>query len=173
MRLGAGEGRSVLIVGESPAPCGWRLSGRPFYTPEGRILPSGRYLSEVLRAVGLSVDTCSFTELVKCYVAGDRARLDRCGQKCWSILARQLQHYGFRLVILLGVKTLGIANRNLGTRLQLGELSDISVGDRHYKVLPIFHPSPINHAPVTQYNLLSYFSDLNEIIFKNDKFKAE
>jgi len=28
-------------------------------------------------------------------------------------------------------------------------------------------------APVTQYNLLSYFSDLNEIIFKNDKFKTE
>jgi hypothetical protein len=28
-------------------------------------------------------------------------------------------------------------------------------------------------APVTHYNLLSYFSDLNEIIFKNDKFKTE
>jgi hypothetical protein len=28
-------------------------------------------------------------------------------------------------------------------------------------------------APVTQYNLMSYFSDLNEIIFKNDKFKTE
>jgi hypothetical protein len=28
-------------------------------------------------------------------------------------------------------------------------------------------------APVTQYNLLSYFSDLNEIVFKNEKFKSE
>jgi hypothetical protein len=28
-------------------------------------------------------------------------------------------------------------------------------------------------APVTQYNLLSYFSDLNQIIFKNDKFTIE
>ena len=26
-------------------------------------------------------------------------------------------------------------------------------------------------APVTEYNLLSYFSDLNEIVFKNDTFK--
>lgn len=28
-------------------------------------------------------------------------------------------------------------------------------------------------APVTQYNLLSYFSDLDQIIFKNDKFKMD
>ena len=28
-------------------------------------------------------------------------------------------------------------------------------------------------APMTRYNLLSYFSDLNEIIFKNEKFKIE
>lgn len=28
-------------------------------------------------------------------------------------------------------------------------------------------------APVTEYNLMSYFSDLNEIIFKNDKFKTD
>lgn len=28
-------------------------------------------------------------------------------------------------------------------------------------------------APLTQYNLLSYFSDLNEIVFKNEKFKTE
>jgi hypothetical protein len=28
-------------------------------------------------------------------------------------------------------------------------------------------------APVTPYNLLSYFSDLNEIIFKNEKFKLK
>lgn len=28
-------------------------------------------------------------------------------------------------------------------------------------------------APVTQYNLLSYFSDLNQIIFKNEKFKTD
>ena len=64
MRLGTGEGRSVLIVGESPAARGWRLSGRPFYTPEGWMLPSGRYLNEVLRAVGLSVENCSFTVIL-------------------------------------------------------------------------------------------------------------
>jgi hypothetical protein len=28
-------------------------------------------------------------------------------------------------------------------------------------------------APITQYNLLSYFSDLNEIIFKSDKFRLK
>ena len=28
-------------------------------------------------------------------------------------------------------------------------------------------------APVTHYNLLSYFSDLNEIVFKNQKFKTD
>jgi len=31
------------------------------------------------------------------------------------------------------------------------------------------HPG---EAPITSYNLLSYFSDLNHIIFKNDKFKT-
>jgi uracil-DNA glycosylase family 4 len=133
------------VVGESPAARGWRLSGRAFYTLEGRLLASGRYLNQVLEMVGLRVDSCGFTELVKCYVLdGDRRQLPACGMKCWSILVRQLRHYNFRVVVVLGVRTLDIVNQALGVTLRVGELGSIDIGKHSYQILPLFHPSPRN-----------------------------
>jgi uracil-DNA glycosylase family 4 len=146
LRRGVGTGRLVLVLGESPATRGWRLTGRAFYTPEGKLLPSGRYLNDMLGIVGLRIESCGFTELVKCYIGGNRTKLSACGMKCWPILVRQLMRYDFRVVIVLGVRTLEIVNQALGATLRVGQLATIDIGRKRYRILPVFHPSPRNPA---------------------------
>lgn len=144
LQSGTGKGSKVLIVGESPAPNGWRKSGRAFYTVGGKLLPSGRNLNKLLVGFGLSVEMCAFTELVKCFVGKDRKLLVSCGEKYWTVFLGQLDSGGYNLVILLGVKTLKIFNKLQGSALETGQLSEIAIGNRSYNILPIYHPSPIN-----------------------------
>ena len=66
----------------------------------------------------------------------------------------------FDTVILWILEGMGLIDNNQHTRLR-------SCFDMRCQCA---HPGD---APMTQYNLVSYFSDINEIIFKNDKFKTE
>ena len=66
-QLGSGRGSRVLILGESLAENGWRKSGKAFYTPDGRLLPTGKRLNMLLEKLGLSLEQCCFTELAKCF----------------------------------------------------------------------------------------------------------
>ena len=141
---GKGKGRTVLIVGESPAANGWRVSGKAFYTLQGKLLPSGKRLNELFLPLGLSVETCGFTELVKCFVGKERKKLFECGRGCWPILLKQLKSAEYKLIIVLGVETLRIFNELAMTHLVMGTISEASINNHKYAVLPIYHPSPIN-----------------------------
>lgn len=144
LQRGSGVGEKVLIIGESPAENGWRKSGKACYSPEGKLLPTGVRLNELLVPLGLSVETCGFTELAKCFVGKDRHHLDACAKNCWPIFEKQLTLVNPQLLILLGVKTLGIWNSLTGTEVVVGEISKVPIGGKNYYLLPIFHPSPIN-----------------------------
>lgn len=164
---GKGLGKRVLIVGEAPAANGWRKSGRAFYTVDGKLIPAGRNLNKLLERYGITIEDCAFTELVKCYVGKDRKLLNECGAKCWKIFLRQIMLERFNLIILLGVKTLEIFNKEAGENLKTGELADISVNKNKYYVLPIYHPSPIN--PFNRQKNIEIFTRLNtslELIIK-------
>lgn len=156
LQLGSGNGSKVLIIGEAPAPNGWRKSGRAFYTPEGKLLPTGRNLNQLLYELNLSVESCAFTELIKCFVGKDRKLLDICGQKCWPIFLKQLRFGNYKLIIVLGVKTLEILNRLLNTDINIGKLSEVVIEGKSYVMLPIYHPSPI--APFNHKKNIEIFS---------------
>lgn len=151
LQLGTGAGARVLIVGESLAPEGWRKSGKAFYKkdtdPEEKILPTGRNLNALLSDFGLSVDgsrakdKCGFTDLVKCYVGEEKRLLAECGRRCWPIFEQQLGKHDFKLLILLGVDTLKIFNKQARTELRPHELAAIEVFGSEYRVLSIYHPS--------------------------------
>lgn len=157
---GSGKGKRVLIVGEAPAPNGWRKSGKAFYTTDGKLLPTGRNLNKLLKPYGLTVDECSFTELVKCFVGNNRKLLKECGTKCWPIFLKQIQNRKFNLLLLLGKETLNIFNNNGGFKLNIGEISFIILNGKSCTVLPIFHPSPI--GPYNHINNLAIFGGLKE-----------
>lgn len=145
-QTGSGRGARLLLVGLAPAARGWRLSGRAFFTPDGRLLPSGRNLNALLQPLGLALDECAFTDLVKCYF-GPRpraAQLAACARGCWPIFERQVQRSDARLLLLLGVATARLFGELTGTPLSLGDLGSVQIAHRTYTVLPLYHPSPAN-----------------------------
>jgi len=141
---GIGRGQKILLVGESPAGNGWRKSGKACYTPEGKLLPTGHRLNELLKPFNLIVDKCGFTELSKCYIGKDRKLLKECSRKCWPIFLKQLNTHNCRLLIILGIHTTNLFNWLSGYPLQVGKLTKITLQERNYTALPIYHPSPIN-----------------------------
>lgn len=160
LQKGKGKGRNILILGEAPAPNGWRKSGKAFYTQDGKLLPTGRNLNKLLIKHDLSVEICGFTELVKCYPGKNRKLLMLCGEKCWPIFLRQLKENNYTLIIILGVKTLEIFNKILKTDLKIGELAQTRIESRQYNILPIYHPSPI--APFNHLKNTEIFNNLEE-----------
>ena len=164
LQFGRGKGEKVLILGEAPAPNGWRKSGRAFYTIDGKLLPTGKNLNKLLAEYGLSVEICAFTELVKCFVGKDRKLLDSCGEKCWPIFTKQLISGNYNLIVLLGAKTLEIFNKRLGTSLNVGQLSKIEIENRNYTILPIYHPSPI--APFSHRKNQAIFKKIKSEIYR-------
>lgn len=141
---GTGKGKSILIVGESPAENGWRKSGKAFYSPEGKILPTGKRLNQLLSRFSLSVEKCGFTELAKCFVGKNRKLLEKCSKSCWPIFLKQLKSADYKTIIILGARTLEIFNRLCKTEIKIGIISKAKIGNKYYFVLAIYHPSPIN-----------------------------
>lgn len=141
---GIEKGSHVLIVGESPAPNGWRISGKACYTTAGKLLPTGQRLNELLKPFNLSVEVCGFTELAKCFVGKDRKLLYNCAKTCWPIFIKQLRKNDIKIIIFLGVKTLEIFNKLNQSNLIVGKLATTEIAGRDYSILPIYHPSPIN-----------------------------
>jgi len=162
LQFGIGKGTKVLIVGESPAPNGWRKSGKAFYTIEGKILPTGRNLNKLLEEYGLSVERCGFTELVKCYVGKDRHLLSSCGKKCWEIFTKQLKAHEFSFLIILGVKTLELFNKCAKLGLKIGKIVDAKIDGDAYTILPIYHPSPV--SPTGHKNNIKIFERNRKVL---------
>lgn len=144
LQLGSGPGRHLLVVGESLAAHGWRESGRAFYRPDGRLLPSGRNLDLLLQQLGLSLDQVSFTDLVKCYIGDRRDLLAACAERCWPLFIRQLRSGQFRLLLLLGARTTRLIEQLGGCSLSVGTLRSMKIGGHQCSVLPIYHPSPVS-----------------------------
>lgn len=159
---GIGKGKRILIIGEGPAPNGWRKSGKAFYTPEGKLLPTGRNLNKLLTKYDLDVESCGFTELVKCFVGKDRKLLTSCGDKCWPILVKQMESVDSEILIILGVKTLELFNKLTKLNLEIGNMQKAKIGEQFYTVLPIYHPSPI--SPIGHKRNIEIFSKLDKEI---------
>jgi uracil-DNA glycosylase family 4 len=161
---GTEKGKGVLLVGESPAPNGWRLSGKACYDTNGKLLATGKRLNQLLSDLSLSVETCGFTELAKCYVGKDKQSLEKCCVGCWPIFKRQIKCANYKLLIILGVKTLKIFNKLCNTQLTTGVLVQVTIDNKHYFVLGIYHPSPIN--PHGQKKNLEIFGRVKESLLK-------
>lgn len=135
---GANRGKKVLIVGESPALNGWIKSGKAFYTIDGKLVPSGRNLNKLLLQLGLSVDICGFTEIVKCFLGKNRKTIVECGKKCWPIFLKQLESEG--------KETGRVFNEILDNNFEIGKLSKVKISQRDY--------TPFNHKRNTEILML-------------------
>ena len=153
-----GKRRDIVILGEAPANNGWRKSGVAWYDINHKLLPSGVVLQKLLDLINLTIEDTFFLEAIKCYPV-DRKYLNKCGINCKKFLFMQLEEIKPKVILSLGdsaTKTILDFKYKKFSEV-VGKVFDI----KGFKVIPIYHPSPISP--------LSYKG--NEEIFKNLNIK--
>ena len=131
----------IVLVGEAPANNGWRKSHKLWCDINGKVLPSGVVLQKLFDIIGRDIFKTTFLESVKCYPL-TRKNLKICSKNCKDIMIEQLRILNPKLIITLGE----FPTRNL-LDFKFDKFSDV-VGNIYevggYKVLPIYHPSPVS-----------------------------
>ncbi len=136
-----GKDNDILLIGEAPANNGWRKSHKLWRDINGKILPSGAVLQRLFDIIDRDILETTFLESVKCYPL-DRKNLKTCSSNCKNIMLEQLKILNPKLIITLGE----FPTRNL-LNFKFNKFADV-VGNIYevngYKILPIYHPSPIS-----------------------------
>ena len=153
-----GKQKDIVIIGEAPANNGWRKSGIAWYDTNNKLLPSGVVLQKLLNLINLTIEDTFFLEAIKCYPL-DRKYLNKCGNNCKKFLFMQLEEINPKVILSLGDSaTKAILDFKYKKFSDVvGKVFDVN----GFKVIPIYHPSPISP--------LSYKG--NEGIFKNLNLK--
>lgn len=136
---------SFIIIGESPAKDGWIESKRAFYNTSGKLQGTGRILEKLLNNIGLSISDIYFTECCKCIIE-DRTKLESCSNNCMPILIEQLNSVPCDIILTMGLHP---TQALLQTKIKkfadyVGKEFCITLGTKKYKLIPIYHPSPLN-----------------------------
>lgn len=141
-----GKDNDIVLVGEAPANNGWRKSHKLWKDVNGKILPSGVVLQKLFDIIDRDIFETSFLESVKCYPL-ERKNLKTCSKNCKNIMLEQLKILNPKLIITLGE----FSTRNL-LDFEFKKFADV-VGNiyevKGYKILPIYHPSPISPKSYT------------------------
>lgn len=136
-----GKDQTIVLVGEAPANNGWRKSHKLWRDINGKVLPSGVVLQKLFDIIDRNIFETTFLESVKCYPL-DRKNLKTCSSNCKHIMLEQLKILNPKLIITLGE----FPTRNL-LNFKFAKFADV-VGNIYevdgYKILPIYHPSPIS-----------------------------
>ena len=141
-----GKDNGIVLVGEAPANNGWRKSHKLWIDLNGKVLPSGLVLQKLFDIIDRNIFETTFLESVKCYPL-DRKNLKTCSSNCKNIMLEQLKILNPKLIITLGE----FPTRNL-LDFKFNKFADVvgkiyEVND--YKILPIYHPSPISPKSYT------------------------
>ena len=141
-----GKDNDIVLVGEAPANNGWRKSHKLWKDVNDKVLPSGVVLQKLFDIINRDIFETTFLESVKCYPF-ERKNLKICSKNCKNIMLEQLKILNPKLIITLGE----FPTRNL-LDFEFKKFADV-VGNIYqvngYKVLPIYHPSPISPKSYT------------------------
>lgn len=123
-------------------------------------MPSGVILQKLFDIIDRDIFETTFLESVKCYPL-ERKNLKACSKNCKNIMLKQLELLNPKLIITLGE----FPTRNL-LNFKFNKFQDV-VGKMYevdgYKILPIYHPSPI--SPKSYKGNLPIFEKIkNEVI---------
>ncbi|MCI8794207.1 MAG: hypothetical protein HFI73_02400 [Bacilli bacterium] len=151
-----GKDNDIVLVGEATANNGWRKSHKLWCDINGKVLPSGIVLQKLFDTIDRDIFETTFLESVKCYPLM-RKNLKTCSINCKNIMLEQLKILNPKLIITLGE----FPTRNL-LNFKFNKFSDV-VGKIYevseYKILPIYHPSPI--SPKSYKGNIPIFEKLN------------
>ncbi len=152
-----GKDNDIVLIGEAPANNGWRKSNKVWHDPNGKLLPSGQVLQKLFLYLNRDLMQTTFLEAVKCFPIV-RNNLKQCSKNCHNIMLKQITILNPKLIITLGE----FPTRSL-LNIKFSKFKDV-VGKIYevngYKVLPIYHPSPI--SPKSYKDNIPIFTKLKE-----------
>lgn len=134
-----------IVIGESPAKDGWIESKRAFYNTSGKLQGTGRVLEKLLNGINLTIADIYFTECCKCIIE-DRKNLEKCCNNCMPILIEQLNSLPCEIILTMGMHpTQALLNNKIKKFTDyVGREFIVKLGRKEYKLIPIYHPSPLN-----------------------------
>lgn len=136
-QLVMGEGSldtDVVFIGEAP---GKRedAAGRPF------IGASGKLLDTMLDSIGLSREQIYITNIVKYRPPNNRDPKPVEKANFWPYLLQQLDVIQPKLVVTLGRHSLEMFLPGTVIADMHGQLGEVTIENRHYQLLPLYHPA--------------------------------
>ena len=154
----------ILVLGESPALNGWVLSGRAFYTVDGKLVASGKRFNELFKEFWFGIEDVSFSEICKCILGKERNLLMTCAPKCASHLLKQIESCEPKLIIILWKHTFELFEKMYDISCSFGEIVNVELLWKSYSIFSLYHPSPI-HPKSMEWN--------KEILKKSKKWLNE
>ncbi len=163
-----GSNCNLLFIGEAPAKNGWRVTGKVWTGPDGKIIPSGKVFEKLLKIINLELFDVSFTEAIKCYPMDGKVLTDNC-KNCEEHLINLVNLLKPNLIIPMGAHA---ARNLLANKLQISQMAgkiytSTKLGENIH-ILPIYHPSPA--SPVGYKNNIEIFENIKNIINKKEKY---
>lgn len=160
-----GKCTDLLFIGESPAKNGWCITGKVFYDINDKVLPTGKVLNKLLDIIDLNIDDITFTEACKCQIP-ERKNLKEYSKNCFEFLKQQILKINPKILITLGDQPTRIVLEDVIKYKNFSEVAGkeflINIDGNKYKVLPIYHPSPI--SPIGYKGNVEIFEKLKEIM---------
>ena len=154
-----GKNNDIVLVGEAPANNGWRKSHKLWKDINGKVLPSGVVLQKLFNIIDRDIFETTFLESIKCYPL-ERKNLKTCSKNCKNIMLEQLRILNPKLIFTLGE----FPTRNL-LNFKFNKFAEV-VGNVYevngYKILPIYHPSPI--SPKSYIGNVPIFEKLRDML---------
>lgn len=153
---------NFIIIGESPAKNGWIDSGKAFYNTQGKLQGSSKVLERLLRILDLKIEDIYFTECCKCLIK--RKNFNLCSSNCKEFLIKQLNDTNLGIILPMGAYPTSVLLETKIDKLGdvVGKIFEKELGNRKYKIIPIYHPSPLN--PKGYKENVPIFENLKEII---------
>ena len=106
---------------------------------------SGKVLEKLLCILNLTIEDIYFTECCKCIIE-DRKQLEKCSKNCLPILFKQLEKLPCKILVPMGLQpTQALLGRKIKKFADVvGKEFEMQLENKTYKILPIYHPSPLN-----------------------------
>ncbi|MBI9044358.1 MAG: uracil-DNA glycosylase [Anaerolineaceae bacterium] len=151
-----GEGPAnseILLIGEGP---GFHENeqGRPF------VGASGKFLGELLNAIGLNREDVFIANVVKCRPPSNRDPLLDELTECGNFLNRQIEAINPLIIVTLG-------RFSMGKYFPSTKISQIH-GQAHWindrLIVPMYHPAAALHQPKLRTTILDDFKKLPQFI---------
>ncbi len=141
---------SLLFIWEAPARGWWRITWKAWKNEKWKIIPSWRVLQKLLDLLDINLFDVTFTEAIKCFPQ-DRKILPEAMANCSPIMYKQIKLLDPNALITLWDHATRAFLWNEYKKFWdvVWKEFEVKVGEKIYKLFPIYHPSPISPKSYT------------------------